>query len=153
MQVAERSSVIKLIALCAVSALAIAVVSRVMHERRWHYHGHHHHHGQIAFDQPGCREWIPPPVPHVDPMPPSPSPSYDEVLAAAEPQLAHCFTHGARATELLVTIAPDGRVRTTTSRPEPATQASRCLGNVVATLVFPPSRTTVMMRVPLAPRR
>jgi hypothetical protein len=151
MQFAERSSAIKLIALCAVSALAIAVVSRAMHERRWHYHGHHHH-GHIAFDQPGCREWIPPPTPQVDPKPPSP-PSYDEVLAAAEPQLAHCFAHGSRATELLVTIAPDGRVRTTTSRPEPATETSRCLGHVVQTLVFPPSHTTVMMRVPLAPHR
>jgi hypothetical protein len=151
MQFAERSSVIKLIALCAVSALAIAVVSRAMSERRWHFHGHHHHHhGQIAFDQPGCREWIPPPTPHVAPPP---KPTYDEVLATAAPQLAHCFTHGARATELLVTIAPDGRVRATTSRPEPATETSRCLGNVVQTLVFPPSHTTVMMRVPLAPHR
>jgi hypothetical protein len=152
MQLAERSSVMKVIALCAVSALAIAVVSRAMSERRWHDHGHHHHHGHIAFDQPGCREWIPPPMPAMAPAP-SPSSSYDEVLVAAGPQLAHCFTHGARATELLVTIAPDGRVRATTSRPEPATRTSRCLGNVVETLVFPPSPTTVIMRVPLAPHR
>jgi hypothetical protein len=78
-------------------------------------------------------------------------PSYDGVLAAAQPLFAPCFAHDGRPTELLVTIAPDGRVRATTPRPEPETHTSRCLASVVRGLVFPSASTTVMMRVPLAP--
>jgi hypothetical protein len=156
MQFAERSRATGSIVLVLVAtvAMAAALAQIAAHHR---HHSRHHH--RVALDMPRCREWIPPPPPAareiVNPDPPDivASHSYDGVLASAAPLFAPCFAHDGRATELLVTIAPDGHVRATTTRPEPETHTSRCLANVVRGLVFPPAATTVMMRVPLAPHR
>jgi hypothetical protein len=156
MQFAERSRATGSIVLVLVATVAMAAA---LAQIAAHHRYHHRHHRNFALDLPRCREWIPPPPPAseaiVNPDPPDVSSphSYDGVLASAAPLFAPCFAHGGRATELLVTIAPDGRVRATTTRPEPETHTSRCLANVVRGLVFPPAATTVMMRVPLAPQR
>jgi hypothetical protein len=154
MQFAERSRATGSIVLVLVStvAMAAALAQIAAHHR----HHSRRHHRNFALDMPRCREWIPPPPPathEVDQLDIVSPPSYDGVLAAAAPLFAPCFAHDGRATELLVTIAPDGRVRATTTRPEPETHTSRCLANVVRGLVFPPAATTVMMRVPFAPQR
>jgi len=149
MQFAERSRATGSIALCffATAAIVAALAPRfIIH--RVHVRHHHHYRAGFSLDMPRCREWVPPPPPAEAPMA---APSYDGVLAAARPLFAPCFAHDGRAAELLVTIAPDGRVRATTSRPEPETHTSRCLASVVRGLVFPPAPTTVMMRVPLSP--
>ncbi len=152
MQFAERFRAIGSIVVCFVATAALAVlIARFTHHRWRHHHGHHH---SQMFDLPRCHERIeaPPQAAPPTPVPPVAA-TYDGVLASATPLFAPCFAHDGRATELLVTIAPDGRVRATTSRPEPETHTSRCLANVVRGLVFPPAATTVMMRVPLAPSR
>ena len=154
MQFAERSRATGLIVLALLATAALIITAfAVATPRHWRHH-HRHDHG-FSYDMPRCREHIAPPA--VEPVEPVPAAapmatSYDGVLAAATPLFARCFAHDARATELLVTIAPDGRVRATTSRPEPETHTSRCLANVVRGLVFPPAQTTIMMRVPLAPQ-
>lgn len=151
MQFAERSRAIGSIVVCFVATAALAVViGRFAHHRWRHHHGHHH---SQVFDLPRCHERIEPPPPVEPPPAPPVAATYDGVLATARPLFAPCFAHDGHATELLVTIAPDGRVRATTSRPEPETHTSQCLANVVRGLVFPPAPTTVMMRVPLAPSR
>ncbi|HEX4455092.1 MAG TPA: hypothetical protein VH143_29730 [Kofleriaceae bacterium] len=155
MQFAERSRATGSIVLVLVATVAMAAA---LAQIAAHHRFHHRHHRSFALDMPRCREWIPPPPPAArEAIAPDPSDvtshSYDGVLASAAPLFAPCFAHGGRATELLVTIAPDGRVRATTTRPEPETHTSRCLANVVRGLVFPPAATTVMMRVPLAPQR
>jgi hypothetical protein len=153
MQFAERSRATGLIVLALLATVALIITAfAVATPRHWRHRHHRHDHG-FSYDMPRCREHIAPPA--VEPAEPVAAPmatSYDGVLAAATPLFARCFAHDARATELLVTIAPDGRVRATTSRPEPETHTSRCLANVVRGLVFPPSPTTIMMRVPLAPQ-
>jgi hypothetical protein len=157
MQFAERSRATGSIVLVLVATVAMAAALAQI--AVGHRHHHQRHHRNFALDMPRCREWIPPPPPvrdaivNPDPTDVMSPHSYDGVLASAAPLFAPCFAHGGRATELLVTIAPDGRVRATTTRPEPETHTSRCLANVVRGLVFPPAATTVMMRVPLAPRR
>lgn len=152
MQFAERSRATGSIifVLVATVAMAAALAQVAVHHR---HHGRRHHR-EFALDMPRCREWIPPPAPVAVREPdPIEAHSYDGVLASAAPLFAPCFAHDGRATELLVTIAPDGHVRATTTRPEPETHTSRCLANVVRGLVFPSAATTVMMRVPLAPQR
>jgi hypothetical protein len=153
MQFAERSRAIGSIVVCFVATAALAIlIARVAQHQGWRHHHWHHHHSQM-FDLPRCHERIEPPPQAAPPAPAPLAATYDGVLATARPLFAPCFAHDGHATELLVTIAPDGRVRATTSRPEPETHTSRCLANVVRGLVFPPAPTTVMMRVPLAPAR
>jgi hypothetical protein len=156
MQFAERSRATGSIIVAFVATVAMAAgLAQIAAHHRHHWRRHHR---DFALDLPRCREWIPPPPPathervNFDPADISPH-SYDGVLASAAPLFAPCFAHDGRPTELLVTIAPDGRVRATTTRPEPETHTSRCLANVVRGLVFPAAPTTVMMRVPLSPRR
>ncbi|HEY1553090.1 MAG TPA: hypothetical protein VGG28_34905 [Kofleriaceae bacterium] len=153
MQFAERSRATGSIvfALFATVAMTAALAQLAAQHR---HHGRHHHR-EFALDMPRCREWIPPPAPaaQVELTDIESPTTYDGVLASAAPLFAPCFARDGQATELLVTIAPDGHVRATTTRPEPETHTSRCLANVVRGLVFPASPTTVMMRVPLAPQR
>ena len=157
MQFAERSRATGSIMFALVATLAM--VAALAQLAAIHRHHHRRHHRDFALDLPRCREWIPPPPPTPAAIESAELPdvitpqSYDGVLASAAPLFAPCFAHGGRATELLVTIAPDGHVRTTTTRPEPETLTSRCLANVVRGLVFPPAQTTVMMRVPLGPTK
>jgi hypothetical protein len=162
MQFAERSRATGSIVLATLATVAMtaALAQLATHHR----YRRHHHHNFATLDMPRCREWIPPPAPATVPAEaaeidqiatsaPYVPHTYDGVLASAAPLFAPCFAHDGRATELLVTIAPDGHVRATTTRPEPETHTSRCLSNVVRGLVFPPAQTTVMMRVPLAPTK
>ena len=143
MQFAERSRATGSIVL---SLIVIAAVIAALAPRYAVHRVRHHWHHHLVLDLPRCHEHVAPP-----PVEPAPTPSYDGVLADARPLFAPCFAHDGRPTELLVTIAPDGRVRATTTRPEPETHTSRCLANVVRGLVFPPAATTIMMRVPIAP--
>ncbi|HEY3804114.1 MAG TPA: hypothetical protein VGL61_15970 [Kofleriaceae bacterium] len=152
MQFAERSRATGSIILALIATAALVITTLAVAQPQ-HWRHHRHHDRGFAYDLGRCREHIAPRVEPPAPVDASRPTTYDGVLASATPLFARCFAHDGRATELLVTIAPDGRVRATTSRPEPETHTSRCLANVVRGLVFPPAATTVMMRVPLAPRR
>ena len=94
-----------------------------------------------------------------EPRQPAPAPVVDEdttdpytpVFERARPQLQHCFGPETRV-ELLITIAPNGRVSKVSHRPDPSTPATRCLTKAIEQLQFPPTSSTIAIRLPLTSR-